>query len=540
MKQYGYIPPILPGDKCFADSAVALPDVHISLASLQSAILQLADTTQSKFDQLHVNDTLTQLQSKLQSTAATIQATASEQASQLSSRATASLAQVQDSLAATSAAVKQLAQSKLGQLDLERRVLQVAHALQLQEQQLVAVLPDQLQHLESGAVASLGLVEDSMMSYAAQLHVPELQAALAHAATAVRELLQAQVDELDLLLSQLRASCLDATAQLTHEAGTAGGEAARQLAQQLTSLTELVSATLSELKQQVWVGYQQLHLADSLSDLLNATRRSVKVFGDATANKVEALHLQQQLEQLQHSVDAAVAGLNATAVDQYNHLELQSHLDGLQQQVLTAVAAFQSGAVEQYHELLPQLQERLQQLKAGLQDTGKGGVNVPGSQTETPLLLDQLQRTIQSTANAVKRVAQSNVDHVDLTGTLAHLQSLGQPTWNTTVNAANNVLAQTVDMAKDATAKITEVTNMASNVYSVAAPGAVAPATAVPEVVTTVLQPVVPATVPAVSEAATAMWEAATATSAVPHVLDEMSGPGVPDQVREIWANRPL
>lgn len=175
-----------------------------------------------------------------------------------------------------------------------------------------------------------------------------------------------QIQQLDVVLTQLHDSCAAAASQLAAAAVAAEQAGAAEAAAQLAGLQELLSTAISSVQAQVWAGYQQLALADHLSDSLLHIRSSAAAVAESTAAQVDKLQLQRQLTELEAVVEASLAALSANAMDQLSKLDLEQKLSDIEVQATAAAASLQAGLVQQYNEQLPVLQQQLSQLQDNL------------------------------------------------------------------------------------------------------------------------------------------------------------------------------
>lgn len=218
-----------------------------------------------------------------------------------------------------------------------------------------------------------------------------------------------RIQQLDVVLTQLHDSCASAAMQLATAATAAHEAGLTEASAQLAHLQALLSESMMRVQDHVWAGYQQLALADHLSDMLLKIRTSAAEVAASTTAEVQKLHLQQQLAELEAIAESSVTALSNNAMDQLSKLELEQRLTEIEQQATSAAAALKSGLVQQYKEQLPVLQQQL----GSLQDTLSGwaadaqhGVQ----QQNVDEQLHKLHHSLEATAKAVREVAASGAD----------------------------------------------------------------------------------------------------------------------------------
>ncbi|KAF6252353.1 hypothetical protein COO60DRAFT_538484 [Scenedesmus sp. NREL 46B-D3] len=316
LREYGYIPPPLPGGECYPDAAVvALPgsdglsqQLTAQLAALQGILHQLQSSAADGIDQLALQEQLAALQQQ----ADTFSAYMAQQAGSVDASLRVGLVQLQDSLASATDAVSSFAGTQLQQLDIPGKLAFVLDVLKKQEQALVVELPRQFAELQRLAATSVGLLQDTASQAAHGLHLPELLASLDKSMGALHDVLEVRIQQLDVLLTQLHDSCAAAASQLAAAASAAQQAGAADAAAQLSSLQQLLSGAIASVQEQVWAGYQQLALADHLSESLLHIRAAAAAAAAATTAEVDKLQLQQQLAQLESVAEHSLSALSAT------------------------------------------------------------------------------------------------------------------------------------------------------------------------------------------------------------------------------------
>jgi hypothetical protein len=379
LKEYGYIPPPLPGGQCYADAAVAgLPgsdnlslQLTAQLAALQAILTQLKSAAADGIDQLQLQEQLAALQQQ----ADAFSAYAATQTVALDASLHAGFQQLQTSLNEATTAVSAFVDTQLQQLDIPSKLTSVLQLLRQQEQQLVKELPRQFAELQHLAATATSMVQETALQAATTAHMPELLASLDSSMAVLHSVLENKIDQLDVMLTQLHDACAAAASQLGSVASAAAQAGSADAAAQLSHLQQLLSGAIASVQEQTWLGYQQLALADHLSDMLLKIRASATEFATSSAAEVDKLHLQDQLMQLQAITEASVSAVTATATDQLQQLELEQKLKDIEAQAVAAAASLQETLVQQYHDKLPVLEEQLTRLQVGLLPVSQGKSN---------------------------------------------------------------------------------------------------------------------------------------------------------------------
>uniref|UniRef100_A0A383VR34 CBM20 domain-containing protein n=1 Tax=Tetradesmus obliquus TaxID=3088 RepID=A0A383VR34_TETOB len=415
LREYGYIPPPLPGGQCYPDAAVMpLPGTEglsaqlaAQLAALQGILHQLQSSAADGIDQLALQEQLAALQQQ----ADTFSAYVAQQTSTVDASLRAGLLQLQDSLASATDAVSSFADTQLQQLDIPGKLAFVLDVLKQQEQALVVELPKQFAELQQLAATSVGLLQETASQAANGLHLPELLASLDRSMGALHDVLEVRIQQLDVVLSQLHDSCSAAATQLAAAAFAAQQAGATDAAAQLNSLQQLLSGAIASVQEQVWAGYQQLALADHLSESLLHIRSAAAAAAAATTAEVDKLQLQQQLAQLESVAEQSLSALSANAMDKIEQLQLKQRLSEIEVQANAAAASLQAGLLQAYEQQLPALQQQLAALQdtvAGLAADAQRGAAQGGPQLDQ--LLTQLQQSMEATVKVVEEVAASGAD----------------------------------------------------------------------------------------------------------------------------------
>lgn len=344
-----------------------------------------------------------------------------------------------------------------------------------------------------------------------------------------------RIQQLDVVLTQLHDNCAAAASQLAtaaraaHEAGLV--EASAELAQ----LQALLADAMARVQDQVWSGYQQLALADHLSDMLLSIRTSAAELAASTTAEAEKLHLQQQLTELEAIAGSSVTALSSNAMDQLSKLELEQRLTEIEQQAAAAAVSLENGMVQQYQEQVPALQQQLGSLQdsiAGWAADAQRGVQ----QQNVEELLLELQHSMEATANAVREVAAASADsagqqlHVASSSMSTQLEHMSSAVSHTIHSGSQN-LGKAVGTATDAAKTAAHpVQQLATSVPATARQSA----SAIPQIIIPVedLNGELAAWTPDI-ESVKQLWEA-----------DDFLAPGVDlrdasDVVKSIWANRP-
>lgn len=209
LREYGYIPPPLPGGQCYPDAAVMpLPgtaglsaQLAAQLAALQGILHQLQSSAADGIDQLALQEQLAALQQQ----ADTFSAYVAQQTSTVDASLRAGLLQLQDSLASATDAVSSFADTQLQQLDIPGKLAFVLDVLKQQEQALVVELPKQFAELQQLAATSVGLLQETASQAANGLHLPELLASLDRSMGALHDVLEVRVSLTASLTARLTA-----------------------------------------------------------------------------------------------------------------------------------------------------------------------------------------------------------------------------------------------------------------------------------------------------------------------------------------------
>jgi len=369
LKDYGYIPlpcqavsatlmqPWLP----FLAATVSL-QLTAQLAALQAILSQLKAAAAGGIDQLQLQEQLAALQQQTNA----FSAYAASQAAALDVSLHSGLQQLQLTLNEATTAVSAFVDTQLQQLDLPSKLTSVLELLRKQERQLVEELPRQFAELQRLAATATSVVQETALQAATTAHLPELLGSLDKSMAVLHDVLENKIDQLDVVLTQLHDACAAAVAQLSGAASAAAQAGSSDAALQLSKLQQLLSGAIASVQEQTWLGYQQLALADHLSDMLLKIRASATEFATASAAEVDKLHLQEQLVQLEAIAEASVSALAATATDQLQQLELEQKLSEVEAQAAAAAASLQAGFAQQYQEKLPVLEQQLARLQVSL------------------------------------------------------------------------------------------------------------------------------------------------------------------------------
>lgn len=482
--QYGYIPPPLPGGECFADSTVAENINHqlgSQVAALQAILSQLQSAAADGANKLQLQQQLAILQAQVDHFSGYVSA----QADVLNAEVSLGLFQLQDSLLNATDAVSSFVDTQIQQLDVNGKLSYVLDILRTQEQQLKVELPRQLAELQQLAATSMAVVQETAIQASSSAHLPELLSSLDNVMAMLHGVLETRINQLDVVLTQLQGSIGAAAGQLAAAVAAAEQSGSQEAAAQLHGLQALLADAMSDVQAQVWAGYQQLALADKLSDMLLTVRTSAAAVASSTAAEVDKLRLQEELQQLEGLAEASTSALAANAMDSLHKLKLEERLNDIATQASAAAASLQAGLKQQSAQLLPSMQAQMSALQANLADlTAKTDKQIGGSGTELETLLRQLGESMETTMKMVGEVASDGV-----TAAGDAVQSAGQ-----SASSGLTAVSQQLGAATDAVSS-----GIASTFPQAAAPTAVSAVSA--------SSPVVEAAAPAVS--------AVTASSAV-------------------------
>lgn len=412
--EYGYIPPPLPGGQCFADSAVALPagaeelnnQLAAQMAALQGILAQLQSAATDGFNQLQLQEQLAILQSQVDAFSGYV----STQAAVLDTQLQVGLLQLQDSLSAATSAVSSFVDTQLQQLDLSGKLAYVLDILRVQEQQLKVELPKQLAELQQLAATSMAVVQETALQASSAAHLPELLTSLDQVMDMLHGVLENRISQLDVVLTQLQSSIGAAAAQLSAAVAAAEQSGSSEAATHLQGLQALLAEAMSDVQAQVWAGYEQLALADKLSDMLLTVRSSAAAVAASTAAEVDKLRLQEQLQQLEGLAEASAAALASNAMDGIQQLHLDERLNDIATQASAAAASLQAGLQQQYEQQLPAVEAQMSALQASLADlAARTEQQLGGQGPELEALLRQLQQSMGATMKLVGEVAATGV-----------------------------------------------------------------------------------------------------------------------------------
>lgn len=534
--EYGYIPPPLPGGQCFADSAVAMPggeelnaQLTAQMAALAGILAQLQSAAADGMNQLHLQEQLATLQAQVD----TFSGYVTSQAAVLDSQLQVGLLQLQDSLSTATSAVSTFVDTQLQQLDLSGKLSYVLDILRTQEQQLKVELPKQLAELQQLAATSMAVVQETALQTSTSAHLPELLTSLDQVMGMLHDVLETRIQQLDVVLTQLQGSIGAAAAQLSAAVAAAEQSGSTEAAGQLQGLQVLLADAMSDVQAQVWAGYQQLALADKLSDMLLVVRSSAADVAASAASEVDKLRLQEQLQQLEGLAEASTAALAANALQGINQLQLEDRLNEIGTQAAAAAASLQTGLQQQYEQQLPAVAAQMDALQANLAELADKTEHQLGEHSpELEGLLRDLQSSMETTMKLVGEVASTGVtaagDAVQAAGGAA---STGLTAVNEQLGAATDAVSATMA------------------------------ASSVPEAAATLAQSSAPAAASAVADASTAAAAAAVDANLVAYTLtDGMDVLQLPDAgledtatyvsngldlseandaIKAIWANRP-
>lgn len=323
------------------------------------------------------------------------------------------LLELQDSLLNTTDAVSAFVDTHLQQLDLSGKLGHVLEILRAQEQQLKVELPQQLAELQQLAATSMAVVQETALHASSTAHLPELLSSLDHVMATLHGVLETRIQQLDVVLTQLQSSIGAAAGQLSAAVAAAQQSGSTEAAAQLQGLQALLGDAMTDVQAQVWAGYQQLALADKLSDMLLTVRTSAAAVATSTATEMDKLRLQEQLQQLEGLAESSAGALAANAMDALHHMQLEERLQDIANQASAAASSLQAGLQQQYKSQLPVVQAQLESLQAGIAQMSHKAqqqqvVGGPGGQ-ELESLLKDLQVSMDSTMKLVGDVASSGV-----------------------------------------------------------------------------------------------------------------------------------
>lgn len=409
LHEYGYIPPPLPGGQCFGDAAVALPggdQLAAQMAALQAVLSQLQAAAADGVNKLQLQEQLAHLQAQADALSGYVSA----QANVLDLQVQVGLLQLQDSLLNATDAVSSFVDTQVQQLDVSGKLAYVLDILRSQEQQLKVELPQQLAELQQLAATSMAVVQETALHASSSAHLPELLSSLDQVMAMLHGVLETRIQQLDVVLTSLQGSIGAAAGQLAAAVAAAEQSGSREAAAQLQGLQALLSEAMSDVQAQVWAGYQQLALADKLSDMLLTVRTSAAAVASSTAAEVDKLRLREQLQQLEGLAEASAAALAANAVDSIHQLHLEERLGDIAAQASAAAASLQAGVQQQFQQQLPAVEAQMAKLQASLSDLAAKTEQQPGAGgPELEDLLRQLQHSMEGTMKLVGEVASSGV-----------------------------------------------------------------------------------------------------------------------------------
>lgn len=411
--EYGYIPPPLPGGQCFADSAVAMPgaddlnnQLGAQVAALQAVLSQLQSAAVDGINKLQLQEQLAVLQAQVDAFSGYVSA----QGAVLDAQVSLSLFELQDSLYNATSAVSTFVDTQLQQLDVGGKLSYVLDILRNQEHQLKVELPRQLAELQQLAATSMAVVQETALHASGSAHLPELLSSLDQVMAMLHGVLETRISQLDVVLTSLQGSIGAAAGQLAAAVAAAEQSGSQEAVGQLQGLQVLLSDAMSDVQAQVWAGYQQLALADKLSDMLLTVRTSAAAVAGSTAAEVDKLRLQEQLQQLEGLAEASAAALAANAMDGLHQLQLEERLSDIATQASAAAASLKAGLQQQYAQQLPAVQSQMASLQASLAGlAAKTEQQVNGGGPELETLLRQLQQSMEGTMRLVGEVASSGV-----------------------------------------------------------------------------------------------------------------------------------
>jgi hypothetical protein len=401
LNQYGYIPPPLPGGQCFAD-AVAIPGgeaLNQQFAALQAIFAE-------GMDKLHLQQQIAILQAQVEHFSGYVSA----QAEVLDLQMQVSLLELQTGLDSATLAVSSFVDSQLQSIDMSGKLSHVLDILRTQEQQLKVELPQQLAELQQLAATSMAVVHETALQASGSAHLPELLSSLDQVMSMLHGVLETRINQLDVVLTQLQGSIGAAAGQLSAAVAAAEQSGSKEAAAQMQSLQGALSDAMADVQSQVWAGYQQLALADKLSDMLLTVRTSAASVASSTASEVDKLRLREQLQQLEGMAESSAAALAANAVDSIQQLQLDERLSSIAAQASAAAASLQAGMKMQYEQTLPAVQSQVASLQAslsGLAAKTEAGQGVRGPELSS--MLRELQHSMDSTMKLVGEVATSSV-----------------------------------------------------------------------------------------------------------------------------------
>jgi hypothetical protein len=384
------------------------------------------------------------------------------------------LLQLQDSLYNATDSVSSFVDTQVKQLDVSGKLSYVLDILRTQEQQLKVELPRQLAELQQLAATSMAVVQETAFQASSSAHLPELLSSLDNVMAMLHGVLETRIEQLDSVLSQLQGSIGAAAGQLAAAVAAAEQSGSHEAAAQLQGLQGLLSDAMTDVQAQVWAGYQQLALADKLSDMLLSVRTSAHAVASSTAAEVDKLRLQEQLQELEGLAEASASALATNAMDSIHKLRIEERLDSIATQASAAAASLQAGLQQQYAKTVPAMQAQMSSLQASLADfAAKTDKQVGGSGVELDSLLRQLQQSMDSTMKLVGEVASSGVEAAG-----DAVQGAGQ-----SATSGLTAVSQQLGAATDAVS-----TGLASSFPDAVAPTAV-PAVAVSSAVVDVAAP---------------------------------------------------
>jgi hypothetical protein len=377
------------------------------VAAMQGILYQLQSAAHDGINKLQLQEQLAVLQAQVDAFSGYVSA----QADVLDKTVELGLLQLQDSLYNATDSVSSFVDAQVKQLDVSGKLSYVLDILRAQEQQLKVELPRQLAELQQLAATSMAVVQETAIQASGSAHLPELLSSLDNVMAMLHGVLETRIEQLDSVLSQLQGSIGAAAGQLAAAVAAAEQSGSQEAAAQLQGLQGLLSDAMTDVQAQVWAGYQQLALADKLSDMLLSVRTSAHAVATSTAAEVDKLRLQEQLQELEGLAEASASALATNAMDSIHKLRIEERLDSIATQASAAAASLQAGLQQQYAKTVPAMQAQMSSLQASLADfAAKTDKQVGSSGVELDSLLRQLQQSMDSTMKLVGEVASSGVE----------------------------------------------------------------------------------------------------------------------------------